>query len=168
MIIVKNSFRISLLMLFVMSSQLLQAQTRAEKKQAEIKKLIESKDYVFIAESANPLSGSAIRLTSIYFLKINKDSLDSHLPYFGVAFRAPMVTGESPLSFISNDFNYSMKESKKGTFQVKIRINKPEDPDLMMLSVSSSGYASLTVNSLHRQSISFYGEIVSADFFKRK
>ena len=166
--IVKNSFRICLLILFVLLSQLLQAQTRAEKKQAEIKKLIESKSYVFIADSANPLSGSAIRLTSIYYLKINKDSLDSHLPYFGVAFKAPMGANESPLSFISNDFNYSMKESKKGTFQVKIRINKPEDPDLMMLSISSSGYASLSVNSLNRQSISFYGEIVSADFFKKK
>jgi hypothetical protein len=166
--IVKNSFRISLLMLFVMSSQVLQAQTRAEKKQAEIKKLIESKNYVFIAESANPLSGSVIRLTSIYFLKINKDSLDSHLPYFGVAFRAPMVTNESPLSFLSTDFNYSMKESKKGAFQVRIRINKPEDPDLMMLSVSNSGYATLTVNSMDRQTISFYGEIVSADFLKKQ
>jgi hypothetical protein len=54
-----------------------------------------------------------------------------------------------------------MKESKKGAFQVRIRINKPEDPDLMMLSVSNSGYASLMVNSLHRQTISFYGEIVA-------
>ena len=159
--IVKNSFRICLLMFFSILSQSLQAQTRAEKKQAEIKKLIESRSYVFIAESANPLSGSSIRLTSIYFLKINKDSLGSHLPYFGVAFRAPMGANESPLSFISTDFDYSIKESKKGAFQVKIRINKPEDPDLMMLSVSSSGYASLTVNSLHRQTISFYGEIVA-------
>ncbi len=166
--IVKNSFRICLLMLFAILSQSLQAQTRAQKKQVEVKKLIESRSYVFIAESANPLSGSSIRLTSIYFLKINKDSLDSHLPYFGVAFRAPMVTNESPLSFLSTDFNYSMKESKKGTFQVKIRINKPEDPDLMMLSVSNSGYATLMVNSLHRQTISFYGEIVSADFLKKQ
>jgi hypothetical protein len=164
----KNSFRICLLMFFVMLSQSLQAQTRAEKKHAEIKNLIESKNYVFIAESANPLSGSAIRLTSIYFLKINKDSLDSHLPYFGVAFRAPMGTSESPLSFLSTDFNYSMKESKKGAFQVKIRIDKPEDPDLMMLYVSNSGYATLSVNSMHRQTISFYGEIVSADFLNKK
>jgi hypothetical protein len=155
-------------MLFAILSQSLQAQTRAEKKQVEVKKLIESRSYVFIAESANPLSGSSIRLTSIYFLKINKDSLDSHLPYFGVAFRAPMGTNESPLSFLSTDFNYSMKKSKKGAFQVRIRINKPEDPDLMMLSVSNSGYATLSVNSMHRQTISFYGEIVSADFLMKK
>lgn len=163
-----NTFRISLLLLFLMLSVSIQAQTRQEKRISEVKRLIESKDYVFLAESATPLSGSVIRLTSIYFLKINKDSLDSHLPYFGVAFRAPMGTTESPLSFISTDFEYSMKASKKGNFQIKIKINKPKDPDLMMLSVSSSGYATLTVNSMNRQSISFYGELVSRDFLERK
>ncbi|WP_395803358.1 DUF4251 domain-containing protein [Daejeonella sp.] len=157
-----------LLMLFVILSHSIQAQTRQEKMKAGLKRLIESKDYVFLAESATPLSGSLIRLTSIYFLKINKDSLDSHLPYFGVAFRAPMGTTESPLSFTSTDFDYSMKESKKAGFQIKIRINKPSDPDLMMLSVSSSGYATLTVNSMHRQSISFYGELVSREFLEKK
>lgn len=164
---VSNAFRISFLLLFLIVSTTLQAQTRQEKRVAEVKRLIESKDYVFLAESATPLSGSVIRLTSIYFLKINNDSLDSHLPYFGVAFRAPMGTSESPLSFVSSDFNYSIKESKKGDYQIKISINKPDDPDLMILSVSSSGYATLTVNSKYRQSISFYGELISRDFLEK-
>jgi hypothetical protein len=164
----KKSLRICLLMLFVILFQAIQAQTRQEKKKAEVKRLIKSKDYVFLAESATPLSGSFVRLTSIYFLKINKDSLDSHLPYFGIAFRAPMGTTESPLSFTSTDFDYSMKETKKAGFQIKIRINKPSDPDLMMLWVSDSGYATLTVNSMHRQPISFYGELVSGDFLEKK
>lgn len=157
-----------LLTLFVILSSSLHAQTRTEKRITEVKQLIESKNYVFVAESATPLSGSFIRLTSIYFLKINKDSLDSHLPYFGVAFRAPMGTTESPLSFTSTDFDYSIKESRNAGFQIKIRINKPSDPDLMILSVSSSGYATLTVNSMHRQSISFYGEVVSREFLEKK
>ena len=164
----KSSLRISFLMLFVILSQSVQAQTRQENKKVEVKRLIESKEYVFLAESATPLSGSVIRLTSIYFLKINKDSLDSHLPYFGVAFRAPMGTTESPLSFTSTDFDYSMKESKKAGFQIKIRINNPSDPDLLMLSITSSGFATLTVNSMHRQPISFYGELVSGDFLEKK
>ena len=163
-----NTFRISLLLLFLMLSVSIQAQSRQEKRISEVKRLIESKDYVFLAESATPLSGSVIRLTSIYFLKINKDTLDSHLPYFGVAFRAPMGTTESPLSFTSTDFDYSMKESKKAGFQIKIRINNPSDPDLLMLSITSSGFATLTVNSMHRQPISFYGELVSGDFLEKK
>jgi hypothetical protein len=40
-----------------MLSVSIQAQTRQEKRISEVKRLIESKDYVFLAESATPLSG---------------------------------------------------------------------------------------------------------------
>jgi hypothetical protein len=135
------------------------SQTRDQKKKEEVKRLIESRNYVFNPQSVTPLLGSTMQLTSQYFLKVNKDSLDSHLPYFGVAFNARFGSTDSPLTFLSTDFNYSIKESRKGGFEITIHINKPDDPDLILLSVSSGGYATLRVNSMNRQSISFYGEI---------
>ncbi|SDN10586.1 protein of unknown function [Daejeonella rubra] len=147
---------LTVLTLFVIS---VTAQTRDQKKKSEIKRLIESRNFVFSPQSVTPLSGSTFQLTSEYFLEVNKDSLDSHLPYFGVAFNARFGSTDSPLTFTSTDFDYSIKESKKGGFEITISINKPDDPDLILLSVSSGGYATLRVNSMNRQSISFYGEI---------
>lgn len=135
------------------------AQTKEQKK-AQLKQLIESRSYVFNAQSATPLSGRLIQLTSEYFLRVNRDSLESHLPYFGVAFHAPIGSSTSPLIFTSSDFTYNMEESKKGRFEITIRLNKPDDPNILRLSVSSGGYATLGVTSRNRQSISFYGNIV--------
>ncbi len=151
--------RFIVLIVLTLFSISVSSQTRDQKKKEEVKRLIESRNYLFSPQSVTPLSGNTFQLTSEYFLKVNKDSLDSHLPYFGVAFNARFGSTDSPLTFASTDFNYSIKESRKGGYEITIRINKPDDPDLILLSVSSGGYATLRVNSMNRQSISFYGEI---------
>jgi len=144
------------LIFFIMS---VDAQTRDQKKKAEVKRIIESRNFVFSPQTVTPFSGSTFQLTTEYYLKVNKDSLDSHLPYFGVAFNARFGNTDSPLTFSSTDFDYSINESKKGGYEIAIRIHKPDDPDLILLSISSGGYATLRVNSMNRQAISFYGEI---------
>lgn len=130
-------------------------------KQAEVKALLESRNFLFVAESASPMGGGNIRLTSAYNLSIRGDSLNSHLPYFGTAYRAPFGSSTSPLSFTSSDFDYDSKTSGNGSYTITIRLNKPADPDVMTLSVSRSGYGTLHVNSIDRQPISFYGYIDS-------
>lgn len=129
-------------------------------KQAKVQRLLDSKDFVFVAESANPMGGGNIRLTSSFYqLSFHKDSLNSFLPYFGTAFRAPYGTSESPLIFSSSDFTYDATASKSGTRTLIIKMNEPEDPSVLTLTVSSSGYGTLQVSSVHRQPISFYGVI---------
>ncbi len=128
-------------------------------KREQLKQLLEGKNYIFTAQSAYTASGRMVQLTSEYFLKVQGDSLESHLPFFGVAYSAPFSSTGSPLSFTSSDFNHTVKESKKGRVEVTIGLNKPDDPDVMNLSVSSSGYADLRVISTNRQAMSFYGEL---------
>lgn len=152
---------IQVLILMLMFVTQIQAQnniTKAQKRE-QMKQLLEGKEYIFIAQSAYTASGRMVQLTSEYFLKVKGDSLESHLPFFGVAFRAPFSSTVSPLSFISSDFDYSMVENKKGRFDVTIRLNKPDDPNILNLSVSSGGYADLRVISTDRQAMSFYGEL---------
>jgi hypothetical protein len=165
---IKIYTRFIVLMVLALSTATIFAQTRDQKKKAEVKRLIESRNFVFNPQSVTPLSGNTFQLTSQYFLKVNKDSLDSHLPYFGVAFNARFGNTDSPLTFASTDFNYSIKESRKGGYEIAIRISKPDDPDLILLSVSSGGYATLRVNSMNRQSISFYGEIEDPGSSKKR
>lgn len=132
-----------------------------EQKKAEIKRLINERAFTFIAESATPMGGGLVRLTSIYTVSVQKDSLNSQLPYFGVAYRANLGDTGSPLTFISTDFDYEMKEGKRGGYTINIKINKPSDPNLMILSISDSGYATLQVNSINRQQISFNGYVTA-------
>jgi len=143
------------------------APNKVQKKE-QVRKLLESKVFVFKPQSATPTSGSMIQLTSEYFLKVNKDTLNSYLPYFGVAYQAKFGNTNSPLEFNSTDFEYSSKVMKNGIYTIDIRLNNPNDPNQLILSVSPSGFADLRVISMNRQAISFYGELSEPRVPKKK
>lgn len=160
--ILKLPFKI-LLFIMLFSAESRAQNTRHDKylQTQQLRSLLDSKKYFFIAQSAYTASGAMIQLTSEFFLKLDGDTLESHLPFFGVAFNAPFSSTGSPLSFQSSDFNYRISKGKRGRIEIEIRLNKPEDPNLLYLSVSSAGFADLRVISLNRQLMSFYGEIQS-------
>ncbi len=135
------------------------AQKNKLEKQEQIKKLLESKVFVFSPQSATPSTGGMIQLTSEFYLKINKDSLDSYLPYYGVANQARFGERDSPLEFTSTDFDYTMTTTKNGSYDISIKLNDPNDPNQINLSVSTAGYTTVRVISNNRQPISFYGDI---------
>lgn len=128
-------------------------------KQEQIKKLLESKVFVFSPQSATPSSGGMIQLTSEFFLKISQDTLESNLPYYGANNQPSFGIADRPLEFTSYDFDYEIKTMKNGSYDIIIRINDPSDPDQLNFSISTSGYATLRVTSNMRQPISFYGDI---------
>ena len=143
------------------------AQKKAQKME-QVKNLLESRVFVFSPQSATPSSGGVIQLTSEFYLKINKDTLESYLPYYGVAYQSRFGNTTSPLDFRSTDFEYTSSVLKNGTTDINIRLNNPNDPNQLVLSVSSSGYANLRVISMNRQAISFYGEIIEPRTLKKK
>lgn len=129
-------------------------------KQEQIKKLLESREFVFSPQSATPSSGGMIQLTTEFFLKINKDSLESNLPYYGTNNQSSFGRmNENILEFYSTDFDYEFKILKNGSYDISIKLNDPSDPDQINFSVTSSGYATVRVISNIRQAISFYGQI---------
>lgn len=128
-------------------------------KQEQVKKLIESRVFVFSPQSASPTSGATIQLTTEFFLKFNQDTLDSYLPYYGVDNQPRFRIEDTPLQFTSTDFDYELKTGKNGGYDIIIKLNDPNDPDQINLSVSPSGYANVRVISHNRQPISFYGDI---------
>jgi hypothetical protein len=125
-----------------------------------VKKLVDSKTFVFHAQSATPMGGGTRQLTSDYNMKLTGDSLVTYLPYFGRAYTATLP-GEGGLDFISSDFTYKVKEKKKGGWEVTIEPKDQRNVRSMLLSLSESGYASLNVTSNNRQPISFYGYVSS-------
>jgi len=139
-------------------AQKLTSKERKEQKAAEIKQLVESGEFVFIARFANPMSGPKIDLTSIYDLKFKDDSVEAWLPYYGRAYQAPYADRDGGIKFKTkvDQIETSFNERKK-SYQINFEVKDQRDTYKMNLLVGLSGYGNLNVNMNHRQSISFSG-----------
>ncbi len=138
-------------------------QTSADQKKNDeynqLKSRIESKQFYFHAQSATTQKGKTIQLTSEYFLKLNKDSLQVDLPYYGRAYSASYSSSDQALLFKTTEFKYSADSTKKGGWNILIEPKNASGVSKMNLSVTSSGYCTMHVISSTRSSISFYGTI---------
>ncbi|RBL89604.1 DUF4251 domain-containing protein [Chitinophaga flava] len=135
--------------------------TKAQKKAAKaeaVKAMVDNKTYVFVAQSATPMSGRVRQITPDFNLTVTPDSIVSYLPYFGRAYSAPYGATKSPLDFKSKDFQYTTTPGKKDGWDVSI---KPKDQDIqnMTIFITSSGYATVQVTSNNRQPITFNGYV---------
>lgn len=122
----------------------------------KIDSLIDAHDYTFVARSANPMGWTTIHLTSRYDLSLKNDSVYVHLPYYGRAYRASFHWNEGGIQLNEPVEEYNV-ELKKGIYHISFIAANQNDRYRFRLSVSRSGYASLTVNSNNRQAISFNG-----------
>jgi hypothetical protein len=149
----------SLVVLFFSSFIILNAQESKEDKYDALKNIVEAKQYVFIAETAQPVSGRNRQLSPGYKLELRTDTLISDLPYFGRAYTAPIDPAEGGIQFTSTDFEYQVNPGKKGSWDISIKPKNGKDANRFSLYISKSGKASLQVVSNNRQAISFNGYI---------
>jgi len=141
---------------------------KVAKKINVIKKMINDTNYIFIANTANPMIGGQKILTSLYNFIVKRDTIKSYLPYYGTAYSAPNdpTDSEGGIKFTSTKFSYKIKQLKNGGWDIEI---KPNDGNIINwrnvqsvnLSVSPQGYTNLNVISSNRDPISFSGEIIS-------
>lgn len=136
------------------------AQDKKNEEENKIANAINSKNYTFRANTALPLRGRTIQLTSDYTLTVRNDSVIAYLPYFGRAYTAPIDPSKAALDFTSTDFGYKSDQNKKGNWQIEIKPKDAGDVRQLFLSISKGGYGSLQVTSNNRQSITFNGSIV--------
>ncbi len=119
---------------------------------------IETKNFIFKAESASPQRGRVRQLTSEYELMVRPDTATSFLPYFGRAYTAP-INSEGGIKFTSTYFNYSVSKKKKHSWDIRISPKDVSEVRDLYLTVFDNGRASLRVNSLNRETISFNGYV---------
>jgi len=125
----------------------------------ELKTIIDSKNYVFTAQSVTPLGGRFRHLTSEYDVRVSPDSVIVYLPYFGRSYSAPLDPSQSGIQFTSTDFTYQQTDRKKGGWIISIKPKDAQDVRELTLNIASGGNATLQVNSNSRQSISFGGTV---------
>jgi hypothetical protein len=125
-----------------------------------LKSLLEAKNFVFQAQSAQPTRGTTRQLSGGYDLRLSGDTLVAQLPYFGRAFSAPIDMRGGGIEFTTADYGYTLESQRKGRWNITIDPKGVKDVRQMTLSVSENGYASLQVLSTNRDPITFNGVVV--------
>lgn len=145
---------------FLLSCIALSAKDRSDKKEKadETYNLINSKSYVFVAQSAMPMSSTMRHLTSGYDLTVAGDSIIAYLPYFGRVYTAPAMGSDGGIKFTSTSHSYKLRTTKHG-WDINLKPKDVSSSVELNLHVSQSGYAVLQVNDASREAISFYGYI---------
>ncbi|MEO8852783.1 MAG: DUF4251 domain-containing protein [Ginsengibacter sp.] len=126
----------------------------------DVKNIIDSSQFTFVAERMNPMRGASRILTSYYDVEVKKDTLSSFLPFFGRSYQAPMDPSKSPLAFHSYNFTYKAQQKNKDQWQVFINPKDRQEIQQLLFTIFNNGTATLNVVSTNRDAISFYGHIV--------
>ena len=139
-------------------------QIRAEQrlaKEKEIKKLIEAKEFQFIARNSNSQSFRMIDLTlNPNSLKFKPDYIKSDMPFFGRAYSGVGYgSNDGGLKFEGKPEKFSINETDR-EYQVKAVVKGQNDSFSMTLLVSFDGSSILTINSNNRAPITYFGLIM--------
>jgi hypothetical protein len=106
--------------------------------------------------------GSRI-VTPDFFLELRGDTLRSYLPYLGVAHQAPMVSPSEGLNFETVMKSYHQSKPKPDLARLEIEAKTKEDFFVYHIEVYYTGKAFISVQSQHRDPISFDGEVIEKE-----
>lgn len=120
---------------------------------------INSKNFIFVANSLTPLSGPLRILTDPYDVKVNADSIVSYLPFYGRSTQPPTTNEEAGIMFTSVQFDYASATGKKKTWDIDIKFKDQKNTSSFSFIIYENGEASLNVTSMYRDPVSFRGYI---------
>jgi hypothetical protein len=137
--------------------------SKNEKKDAQFEQmaaLIEGGEFVYTAQSASPMGGKTIQITSSYTLEAKEGIYKAYLPYFGRAHSAS-YGGDGGVEFEGEPTDLKVnKNADKKTITISFNIkNKNETYGCTL--VTGGGNGTLTITSSNRSTISYYGKVSS-------
>lgn len=130
------------------------------KQRLEMAQLIESRHFQFVAMSANSNLGNFNNLTSNYVMVFDSLRVKAHLPYFGRAYSVPYGGGNGGVQFDlkATKMDCVYNERKK-MYQISVELKDSEDSYTIFLNAGLDGFATLKIDFVNRQGISYYGII---------
>ena len=154
----KNVKGLFILLAISLAGSLLTASAQ-KKGPDDIKKIVESRNFIFRAQRVSPHASISRDLTSSdYDVTIARDTVISYLPYFGRVYSAPINPGDGGIKFTSTKFDYKVSSNEK-RWTITIKPRDASDVQQLYMEVFDNGFATLQVISTNRQSISFNGYI---------
>ena len=150
------------------SLQISKKQLKAEKKEQQIKQIKEilgSKNFIFKAESVNPVNAGTKKLTSDFGIEVRNDSIFSYMPYYGNAYSRDYTSFKnSPMGFMQPMESYRQSKRKSG-FVIDIKVKNEHDVIDLTFHISKTGSTSVSASSINRQNITYTGEILIPQLF---
>ncbi|MDC8000176.1 DUF4251 domain-containing protein [Aequorivita todarodis] len=126
---------------------------------SNIERLLNSKSFEFIANTAFPTGGTPKNLVgSGYSVTFSPEKIVSNLPFYGRAYSGMASGPDKGMRFQGKPENFTIAKNKE--YQVNTIVNENGNTYGITLSVSDSGYASLSISSNARGTINFQGEIL--------
>ena len=126
-------------------------------KEKKTEALIESKTFVFIAETALPMGTRSINLRNDnYSVIFQPDMIESFIPFFGRAYSGAGFGNDNGLMFKEKPKSFDVKKTNKN-YQIDVVVNKNNNNYQMSLTVSFEGGATLSVTSSNRSTITYQG-----------
>ena len=104
----------------------------------------------------NPRRGSGKAVTSSYSIRVDGTEIDSHLPYFGVAYDVPYGGGKV-LTFKDEIDQYADGGWEKNCRKIVFSTNNDEDIIVYYITVYDNGRAYVDVRPRTREDISYRG-----------
>lgn len=125
----------------------------------QIDQLMASKEFEFVVNTAIPMRmASKSVVGDNYYVRFSPTEIVSVLPYFGSVRGGIAVSKDDGLRFKGEPLNYTISQAENEHFVSAIVETKKDRFEITMI-VGDSGYATLTIKSRNRDSISFQGEI---------
>lgn len=122
------------------------------------KEAVEERRFTIEMESVTPQRGGYRSLTAGYRLTVTPDTVTADLPYFGRAYQAQINPSDAGVKFTSTDFEYTVKDRKKG-WNVQIKPKDATRYSQLILMITESGRATVRVIPTDREGISYNGTI---------
>ncbi len=146
---------IGVLFICLLLSEALSAQTTDQ--------LVQDKRYTFSVQTIQSFRGQVrpeFQSSGYYTLRVTPDSVISYLPFFGRAYSPSIGSTENGLEFSSVKFDYTVKDRKKGGWDILIIPRDVSKVQQLSLTVFPNGNASLQVMSTSRDPMSFQGSVL--------
>lgn len=141
-------------------AQELTAKQRKAQKEQEMRELIGSRQFRFVARAVIPMSGPRVDLTSVYDLKMDSTSVEAWLPFYGRAYHVEYGGRDGGVKFRGEVKEMDVRyHQRKKIYQFIFRVDTDKDRYQVRLSAGLSGYADVSISSNNRQNISYYGII---------
>jgi hypothetical protein len=139
-----------------------QKETRRSKlarTESNIQRAVDSGHYTINVDKAFPGNGPLISLTSSYTLCLSHDTVSSFLPYFGVAYSAPL-SGEGGIKFDKKKATVNVNFKEHKNYTITFKVPTPDDTYDFTLTIWLNGQVDINVNCVNRRPIRFSGAMV--------
>lgn len=98
--------------------------------------------------------------TDHYSVDIKTNNIQVNLPYYGRRFVGTMNPSDNGLNFETSNFNYQIKNTKKGGYIVTISPDDVKHVSKIFIEISKNGKGYLSVQPNDRTPISYSGYVI--------